>query len=508
MMDFNSIKKVCINLKRNKARKELCLSEFKKHGIKNFEFFEAIDGKGLMVPELSPKINEHSAPGILGCFLSHLEVIKMAKNKRWESVCILEDDVIFCDDFRERIKVIEELENFDFDIFCLGGHFEKEITSEQAENTRWPNILKVKRMGGTYALIITEKVYDFILRNATYAYGADEFYTLHVYPRFNTYAFVPFPVACRKITSDITDSDWVYENIGWYYQQETMNFAKRTEERKQAEEIAIREIEKDTRPDFSDVTFIVPVKIESVDREFNFMRVIQHLCNTFQRTNIIIKEADIDMKVLHLLKRIEAKGNNIDYMYERCDNDVFHRTRYLNEMLVRVKTPVVVNYDIDVLLKKEAYLAAREKILNDGCDLVYPYGHDMAQVQINFENKQDYQTDLLYNTQYHSVWGSLCGHCQFFRTASYVEGYMENEGFVSYSPEDRERMNRFIRLGYKVEWLNDFQVYHIEHSRGRNSSVSNPFYAQGEGLYERLYQMDKEQIIAYYEGQEYLRKYR
>ena len=45
------------------------------------------------------------------------------------------------------------------------------------------------------------------------------------------------------------------------------------------------------------------------------------------------------------------------------------------------------------------------------------------------------------------------GHVQFIRTSAYREAGMENENFKAYAPEDKERLHRFVKLGYNVEGL-------------------------------------------------------
>lgn len=256
-----------------------------------------------------------------------------------------------------------------------------------------------------------------------------------------------------------------------------------------------------------DVTFIIPVRIDSKDREFNFLRVIQHLCDTFE-TNIIISESDEDSKVIPLLKRIPNKHNCVITHYHEFNTDgIFHRTRLLNEMIVKSTTPVVVNYDVDVILKKEAYLFARHKIVDEGYDLIYPYANGSAQIQVNFPHKTNYRGENLFEPCWHTEWWSLAGHVQFLKRSSYIEGGMENENFISYGAEDRERMDRFIKLGYKVDWCSDFKVYHLEHSRGINSSPQNPHFGRNETIYYQLNNLTKDELIEYYKNVEYLKKY-
>lgn len=215
---FSDIPKYCINLKRNAQRRLESEIEFKKHNLQ-VEFFEAIDKNDLILPELSVKKHESNALGILGCALSHIALIRLAKEKKLPAICIFEDDVIFCDDFKKRIKYIESLQDFDFDIFSLGGHFSQLLESDEATNSKWPRIKKVTKHGGTYGLIFTEKTYDFILRNWNYNMGSDQFYSDHVYKEFNSYAFVPFLVGVKPNVSDVVGVYYKCHNVDWYYHQ-------------------------------------------------------------------------------------------------------------------------------------------------------------------------------------------------------------------------------------------------------------------------------------------------
>jgi GR25 family glycosyltransferase involved in LPS biosynthesis len=230
-LDFNSMPKVCISLKHNHERREKVKLEFSKIGIEVFpywynfvvpnghcSFYNAVDKQTLTVPECSAKRLEGNAAGILACATSHINVIREAKERNYPAICIFEDDVVFCDDFQKRLEYIESLD-MDFDIFALGGHFDKEMSTAYTEPTNWRNVVKVKQMGGTYALIITNKVYDFILRNWNYNFGADEFLSNHVYCRFNTYAFVPFLCGTYPNYSDVAGGMSNYVNVTWQYQQ-------------------------------------------------------------------------------------------------------------------------------------------------------------------------------------------------------------------------------------------------------------------------------------------------
>ncbi len=262
--------------------------------------------------------------------------------------------------------------------------------------------------------------------------------------------------------------------------------------------------------DLSKTTFIIPVYIESSDREINTRITLKYL-TTHLATNIIILEHDVTPKVPKILKELGLEGQ-LSYMFSQrndAGNEIFHRTRFLNEMLNHVNTPVVVNYDIDVLLKPEVYFECQERILK-GIDLIYPYFWGNSQYQVFNSGRSKLINTLDLNNLVpadYNITRSEYGHCQFFNTKSYKLGGMENEGFISYGPEDKERGYRFKKLGYKVLWHDNY-VYHIEHSRGINSSSKNPHIVNNHNLLKKIESFEKNQLKDYYSKLDYIKKYK
>lgn len=254
-------------------------------------------------------------------------------------------------------------------------------------------------------------------------------------------------------------------------------------------------------------TFIIPIRIDSPDREFNFQYVIQYLCDKFE-TNIIIKESDTESKAKELLHSLDFNKCNVLHLFETNDSSEFHRTRLLNEMLHQVKTHVVVNYDIDIILEPETYLYAQNEILKHGADLVYPYFNGMSQKRVFRDKVHGNFFCAPINSENGGVQlhHSICGHCQFFRTSAYREGGMENENFISYGPEDSERMHRFQTLGYKVIWLDNY-IWHLEHVRTENSNEKNPHFHKNDQLYKYLSSLNADELKEHYKNQNYLKKY-
>lgn len=268
--------------------------------------------------------------------------------------------------------------------------------------------------------------------------------------------------------------------------------------------------------DLLDTTFIIPICIESSDRKVNALTTLSYLCNHLF-TNIIIYEYDTISKMPEIINSVKDKYpknltlNGLTHIFEqnKSGNDIFHRTKFLNEMLNLVKTNIVVNYDIDILLQPSVYRKC-SNLINSGFDLVYPYFFGKSQYQINYTGKDKVIKSLLLNdllnTDY-QTYQSAYGHCQFFKTKSYIDGGMENENFISYGPEDQERGYRFKTLGYKVMWSDDY-VYHMEHTRGNNSSTNNPMMAHNNKLFDYLKTLSNDQLREYYNNIDYIKKYK
>ena len=270
--------------------------------------------------------------------------------------------------------------------------------------------------------------------------------------------------------------------------------------------------------DLKSCTFIIPVRIESEDRIRNIITVLCYLLDNFD-AKVILKEVDQEpIFEEELLPQItEYVGDsikNLTHVFEQSDDPVFYRMQILNEMIDMADTPVIANYDGDVLFKSETYVNS-VKMVEDGYDIVYPYGFGEYQKQVFADD--ELVSEFLSNDCDFSILDSKSkmydaqyGHVQFLKRKSYIEAGMENENFRGSSPEDKERHYRFEKMGYKIGRIDD-QVYHLEHSRGRNSwphSIEgNPYMRENFGVWETLQKMDKKQLVDYYSTQEYLKKY-
>jgi len=81
---------------------------------------------------------------------------------------------------------------------------------------------------------------------------------------------------------------------------------------------------------------------------------------------------------------------------------------------------------------------------------------------------------------------------------------MMNENFVSWGCEDDEFYFRMSTLGNRIARIDDY-VYHLEHGRTHNSWFSNPNFNNNWQLWNTIKTFDRDQLVSYYENQDYLK---
>jgi len=278
------------------------------------------------------------------------------------------------------------------------------------------------------------------------------------------------------------------------------------------------------RFDLTKTTFIIPLRIETDDRMRNIITTLIYLSRNFN-TNIIVKEVDkesvYEREVLPLLKQALEPYmlECIHHIFEQSDDFTFHRTKILNDMLWMVDTPVVANYDSDIILPLESYINATNMIAKEWVHpdaeggqpvkVIYPYGYGNYQFQCHVgDNEVTNFINSGFNFEYFNghmrQWDAKYGFCQFFDTEVYKKLGGENENFIAYGYEDDERHFRFNLLS-SVGRIHEY-VYHLEHGRTKNSWFNNPHCEDNKKLWENLKVKGKKSLTKYYEEVDYIKR--
>lgn len=262
-----------------------------------------------------------------------------------------------------------------------------------------------------------------------------------------------------------------------------------------------------------DLTFLIPTKIETEDRLRNIVSSVSYLLRHIQ-AKVLVKEVSnhptFKFRAIPEIKKY-ADISNLEYLYEESNEPLFCKSKVLNDLIIAADTKIVANYDADCILPISSYYDAYNLINSEQADVVYPYGCGVYQwrAEYNFEIYEQFvnvlDTSVLDNKKILS--NSTIGWTQFVNRQKYIDSFMMNENFISWGCEDDEFYYRMSILGNRIARLDNY-VYHLEHSRTHNSWFNNPNFNNNYQLWNQIKTFDKNQLLQYYENQDYLKKRR
>lgn len=208
-MNFSNIPKFVINLQRRPENLENITQELDYIGW-SWERFNAIDRGDYM-----------------GCTLSHLEVIKIAKERGYNRVMVIEDDCTFMPYSKSFLSKLEEqIQDIEFSVFNMTPTLNRDVNLSD----RYSLLLDLtnlppknsERHGETYAtnmIIYDVSIYDEIPKISTilagvhgdYHHPIDGYLAKFIYPNFQSYCPI-LPIAPQRNSySDV--SQGVYNNF-------------------------------------------------------------------------------------------------------------------------------------------------------------------------------------------------------------------------------------------------------------------------------------------------------
>lgn len=216
-----------INLAHRQDRNIRMQLELDRIGLKA-ERFEAIKTDSRTWDYSKTKVMRNRTAGAIGCHYSQVAVMQKAFEKN-QHAGVLEDDLIFCSDFKERMDHVEIFtENNDWDIIWLGGTYHLEPTWHQSikgrhlhhdmkndcncdlnkdwEPTSHAYINRTFGCWSTYGYIVNwyslEKILKLLEENVHRSMGIDWLF-IKLQPQLKTFAFNPGMVKQYNNQSDI-----------------------------------------------------------------------------------------------------------------------------------------------------------------------------------------------------------------------------------------------------------------------------------------------------------------
>jgi len=207
-MKFNEIPKFVVNLETRPDNLELIKKEMDYIGW-DFEKFNAVNRNSYM-----------------GCTLSHLEIIKIAKERGYDRVMVIEDDCVFMPYAKSLLDDIEkQIEGIEFGVFNITPTLNRKLNSSDKYDllldiTNLPP--KEEHHSETFAtniLIYDKSVYDEMFNIAStaftesgdYYFPIDGYLVNFIYPKFQSYC-AALPIAPQRNSySDV--SHGMYNNF-------------------------------------------------------------------------------------------------------------------------------------------------------------------------------------------------------------------------------------------------------------------------------------------------------
>ncbi len=246
-----------------------------------------------------------------------------------------------------------------------------------------------------------------------------------------------------------------------------------------------------------EITFIIPVRIDSDCRLRNLRSVVGYLLSAIDNARFLIVEADSSSRLTGL-----PDNERIRTFFIKDDKPIFHRTRYVNNMFRIADTRIAAVWDADAIGEIDNIRKAVGLLEKTDAVMAYPYNGIFWSVgqwhSEIFCDKMDLDVLTKYPQPrslmcgYHSVGGAFLVDIERYR----IRGW-ENENFIGWGPEDSERYARLEILGKKPLKV-DAELYHLHHPRGINSGSIEPMLAfSTKKEYAKVCSMSPDQLREY-----------
>lgn len=250
--------------------------------------------------------------------------------------------------------------------------------------------------------------------------------------------------------------------------------------------------------DLKDMTFTLPIRLDTEERKRNLITTVKYLNKHFDTLIRVYEESP----VAEVAPLIAQHGLKCIYKYIPSTSPLMCRTKLLNLMARDSTTPFIANYDVDVLLKVPQILNSVVSLRKDYIKMIYPYNGQFIDIHgpvlenvinnLNVEQLTPQSGNLIHP---HSLGGAV-----FWNKNTFFNIGLENENFVSWGYEDNERFVRASKLGVVMARA-DGCLFHMHHPPSVNSANTShkPFF-DNQKEFEKINQMSPQQLRSYVES--------
>lgn len=261
----------------------------------------------------------------------------------------------------------------------------------------------------------------------------------------------------------------------------------------------------ESKVDLSKCTFIIPFKKDFDERLVNLTCLLNFIGKHFNTKILVFEQGqkcsfdDIRLKYT----------TNMEFFFLESSQP-FSRTIVSNYLIERSCSEILIINDTDCFTLPHAYEITQNKLLHDGFQLLHPFGTPPGSFEISDKTSfmEDYDIKKLEVTSKPNVAG--VGGILFINRELYKLLGNENVQFISYSPEDVERVKRIRKLGFKCsESFNEkaagpnnkylqTPLFHLAHPRTEESTILHKYYVSNELLNFCLETFSSDELMEYY----------
>jgi GR25 family glycosyltransferase involved in LPS biosynthesis len=164
---------------------ELSQKEFAKWGL-DVERFPAVDGN------LIEPFNYKVPRGSVGNCLSKIGIVKLAVERNYDSVLILEDDVEFAEDFNNKFAEWSKEVPENWDMLWIGGNHNGENPPKISDH-----VIKITNTYATHAFALRNTVFNAVLKALEPLEPQDDIILAGLQKVSNSFCFSP-NLACQR----------------------------------------------------------------------------------------------------------------------------------------------------------------------------------------------------------------------------------------------------------------------------------------------------------------------
>jgi GR25 family glycosyltransferase involved in LPS biosynthesis len=204
--DLNHVfpNKVCINLDRRSDRWEQMRAQFERHDVRAVRRFAALDGKTLTIPS-----SWSATAGAYGCLLSHLQVVREARDQGQPNVLIFEDDVVFDAHLRDKFRAYFSQLPLQWDMLYFGAMHLDDLRQLS------DNVHQLRRAFSTYAYALNHTIFEAFIEVNSKADMPVDHNNHALQTQYACYCFVPHLAWVESTYSDVQER----HKHPWYIQE-------------------------------------------------------------------------------------------------------------------------------------------------------------------------------------------------------------------------------------------------------------------------------------------------